>query len=594
MSSSSLSIDGSPRPHQTRPVAPIDALPNELLLDIFAFGADDAGDTNFSFLVSAICHSWRSLAINDSRLWTSVTMTVTAAINRLPVPAEEIVYCSEVFPKECTILERSADRDFDFYLDLEDVWEHPEGPDARDSFIELHLFVLSELLAWYAHRMRSFHVTMLGWEPVADLCSLLHGIAMPRLDTWDVSAVGNECYYIFQPTYEHTLGYHVDPIHVLELHDLQGSRRLLQPALEHVRCTGIPLNWELFSPSNLKTLRLGFQPSDERVSMETLCRILWNSKDTLEHLEFTDILDVRSEAPVPNSRLVLKHVTHLALGRMDSTYGARAVLQGFEFPALRTLVIEGTPWARIDEVFVDVLKYIQVEDLLNVKFARISVDCSEGDADGTAEESTPLILQLFRRLSRGSLQRLTVDDCCDGFLNFMKYQKEIGRGRINLSQLKALTVRVWTSPQSEIIVSFLPDRLELGSVNGSYIGPVLEQLTLVMDQSFEGEVEGLAELAKEMQITYNVVVMSYTGYPIYYKEEVCIYETPSVGVADRGDGKLVAKHLEQPRKFSVCTQMIGEYLIPLSVWTATITATKALGAWKNAQQRVGLERRGGS
>ncbi|PBK90334.1 hypothetical protein ARMGADRAFT_1032384 [Armillaria gallica] len=67
---------------QTRPVAPIDALPDELLLEIFAFGAQSVGNTTFSFLVSTICQSWRSLAINEARLWTSLTVTVAAVVNQ--------------------------------------------------------------------------------------------------------------------------------------------------------------------------------------------------------------------------------------------------------------------------------------------------------------------------------------------------------------------------------------------------------------------------------------------------------------------------------------------------------------------------------
>ncbi|KAK0209462.1 hypothetical protein IW262DRAFT_1486458 [Armillaria fumosa] len=398
--------------------------------------------------VSTICQSWGSLGINESCLWTSLAVTIAAAINRLPVPADEIFDFFEVFLKVCTILER----DFDFYFYLGEKWEHWEGREALKSFNEVRLVALFDLLAWHVHRMRSFDVSMLTWELVVHLCSQIHGIAMPRLDTWN-----------FEHTYGQGLRYDVEPIHVLECDDLQGSRRSLRPALEYVRCSGIPLNWELFSPSNLQTLRLEYQPRDERLSMETLRGILWNGKDTLEHLELTDVLGIHAEAPVPDARLVLQPVTCLVLvyTGLDDAW---AVLQGFEVPELRTLVVRSPGGFRSD----DVLKYIEVEDLLDVKLAYISVDCSEGDAGGTAEESIPLIYQLFRRFSRGNLHRLTLDHCCEGFfLKFMNYGNEIGGGSVNLSQLKALIVRVWTRAESEGIVSLLRGRLELGSVDGS-------------------------------------------------------------------------------------------------------------------------------
>ncbi|KAK0488113.1 hypothetical protein EDD18DRAFT_1423668 [Armillaria luteobubalina] len=520
---SSLSMDCSPRysfnaftsnrwlihtdsSHQTRPVAPIDALPDELLLYIFTLGAEDAGndeagDATFSFLVSTICQSWRSLAINESRLWTSLTVTLSAAINRLPVPAEEIFDFFEVFPKECTILQRSANRDFDFYLNFDELMGGEEKWLELKNFNEVHLFVLSDLIASHAHRMRRFDVTMLTWESVVYFCSPLHGITMPRLDSWGVTASDTEDYSTFEHTYDQGLGSNVEPMRVLEYDDLQGSHRLLLPALKYVSCSGIPLNWELFSPSNLQTLVLGFQPRDARLSMETLRGILWNSKDTLEHLQLLAVLDIRSEVPVPDARLVLKYVTGLAL-RYTGVHEARALFQGFEFPELRTLVLQNKGRDCDDEVLLDVLKYTQVEDLFKVQFSRIFVDCLEGAAGGTAEESTPLILQLFHRFSRGDLQRLTLDHCCECFLKFMNYGNEMGGGSVNLSQLKALIVCVTTTEASEGVVSFLRDRLELGSVNGPYAGPVLEQLKLMMWQGVEGQVEALAELAKEIQITY--------------------------------------------------------------------------------------------
>ncbi len=94
--------------------------------------------------------------------------------------------------------------------------------------------------------------------------------------------------------------YGTSPIHMLEhsyvdtiptFADLQQWSTSKYPTLTDVTCSGIPLEWEFFSPLNLRTLRLciGVRRAP---SMVILWRILSNSMDTLECLELTDIIDL--------------------------------------------------------------------------------------------------------------------------------------------------------------------------------------------------------------------------------------------------------------------------------------------------------------
>ncbi|KAK0221241.1 hypothetical protein EDD85DRAFT_983513 [Armillaria nabsnona] len=347
-------------------------------------------------------------------------------------------------------------------------------------------------------------------------CTRLQGMAMPRLEIWDVIAFNIEPGFL-EDGYERR--YSVEPIHVLEYasdddlpvnsQEPQGSHRSLQPALKHVHCSGIPLNWGLSSPSNLQKLCLQYQPWSGRPSMEGLRELLWNSKDTLEHLELTYVVGLYGllpEPPLPDARLVLHHVTHLVFGYIYFRE-PREVLQAIDFPALRTLSIRSLQAGlRSGDVLIDMLEYIRVEELLGLRLVNIIVprmDYMEGDVRGPAEESLPLILQLFRRLSRGHLRTLTLEDCCHCFLKFMNYGRETGSGSVNLSGLKELSLQVSTEDGSKGVVWFLRDRLELGTVNRAYAGPVLERLMLTMSANVQEQLEGLGELAKERQISFD-------------------------------------------------------------------------------------------
>ncbi|KAK0214668.1 hypothetical protein EDD85DRAFT_872445 [Armillaria nabsnona] len=72
-------------PDQVRPQPPISMLPDELLLEIFAFGThcSEYGRT-FPFLVATVCRSWRLLAIYDASLWTSLTVIPSTDVPALP------------------------------------------------------------------------------------------------------------------------------------------------------------------------------------------------------------------------------------------------------------------------------------------------------------------------------------------------------------------------------------------------------------------------------------------------------------------------------------------------------------------------------
>ncbi|PBK60739.1 hypothetical protein ARMSODRAFT_1066331 [Armillaria solidipes] len=486
---------------ETRPEAPIDVLPDDILLEIFSWGARSSNNTSFSFLVSTICQSWRSLAISDPRLWTALTVIITSADDPLPIPTDPSFFISLVFPRETLIVDRSGDQDIDFYLEYES-----SGDEETERFTETHYLVLSQLLADIAHRIRTFRVTTLDWPEIHQLCARLKRIAMPRLETCHLTALCSEI-RVYMDVYEEV----ANPIQVLEYaqgddtlpvtsQDLQTCGSLLYPALNDVCCSGIPMDWELFCASNLRVLYLENQPSEERPSMKILRGILSNSKDTLEYLELTHAIGLDEELadpPPSESRLTLPYVKQMKLVYIDPRE-AQQILRAFDFPALRTLVIKSYNEDEDNrDVLVDVLNYVRVEELLDLTLVGISLppeDFPERELNGAEEKSLPLILQFLRRLTRGHLYKLVLEYCCDDFLKFMNYGNESGGGKVNLSGLKGLIVKACTEDASVGIMSFIRNRLERGTVDGVYAGPVLEDLIIIVKPNVQEEAESLGDL----------------------------------------------------------------------------------------------------
>ncbi|PBK90878.1 hypothetical protein ARMGADRAFT_1082132 [Armillaria gallica] len=252
--------------------------------------------------------------------------------------------------------------------------------------------------------------------------------------------------------------------------------------------------------SNLRELYLENQPLEARPSMETLRGILSNSKDTLECLELTYAIGLGEEfghLPPSESRLTLPHVKKLKLVYIDPRE-AQQILRTFDFPTLGTITMKSNDENKDSSaVIVDVLKYVRVEELLDVMLTRISLpteDFPERELNGAEEESLPLVLQFLRRLARGNLHKLVLEYCSGDFLKFMNYRNESGGGEVNLSGLHALIVKVGTEDASVGVMSFIRDRLELGTVDGVYGGPVMEHMVVIVKPNVWEEAQSLGDM----------------------------------------------------------------------------------------------------
>ncbi|KAK0207501.1 hypothetical protein IW262DRAFT_1530196 [Armillaria fumosa] len=493
---------------QQRSEVPIDILPDEILLEIFSFGTDSTQDTSFSFLISIICRSWRSLAINEARLWTSLNVRLEALPDPLPIPTDFPFELSEVFPRETLILERSGDRDLDFYfLGLDD------NAEGSEHFTEKHFFLLSCLLSRHAHRLRTFKVSTENWPSIVRLSTQFRGLKMPRLESYDVFALSSihdayEDSFDFESVQEaiHIPGYPEADKDFTELPSM------LYPSLHSFRCFGVPGNWGLFCPSNLRRLSLQNQPWVSRPSLEDLRRIFTDSKDTLEVLELTFIVRLDEsedvvDPPVPESRLVLPHVRWLELGYTGPSE-AQKILRQFDFPSLRGLILQNSQESADSRgVLMDLITFVQLEQLSSLNLYEICVAEVAGlpEDETVAEKSLPVVLQLLLRVSRGNLHALRITKCCEDFYRFLNYGNGLSLegGSVNLSGLKDLFVQT-RGPGSGAVVSFLRERLEQGTINKVYTGPVMESMVLALKDDVQEEVESLGyrQLAKLCRVIF--------------------------------------------------------------------------------------------
>ncbi|SJL15572.1 uncharacterized protein ARMOST_19073 [Armillaria ostoyae] len=497
----------------------VDEIPNELLLVIFSCGAQSTDGTAFSFRVCTVCQRWRSLAINNAYLWTSLTIdTAIPPLSTLQVP---LSYFSTIFPKEALVLERSSNLDVDITI---------ANSLGSPKYTPKHFEFLSTLLSTHARHIRTLDVHVEHAISASKLCSRLHRVALPRLQKFHLISD-----YTFEDLFDHE-DEDYDPFcstHMLEYShedniptsvDLQQWSTSKYPTLTDVACAGIPLEWGLFSPSNLRTLclRSGIQRAP---SMEILRGILFNSMNTLESLELADIINWAdpSDLHPAKARLTLPRVHTLIIGNRTPNE-VRFAVQAFAFPTLRNLTIKCPLGGPESDIFVSLIRYLPLDELHKLKFPvtcfreTVLPDPDLVKEGNIAEDSLPLMLQFIRRLT--SLHTLELMcfcdtaelDCswCSLFLRLMNYPvtdlKDERNGALNLFGLQRLSIKAdgHMSPEA---LSFLRKRLELGTVNGEYVGPVFEKLTLSLwsriqwqeeDQSFLNDVT----LAKEQSIVF--------------------------------------------------------------------------------------------
>ncbi len=93
----------------------------------------------------------------------------------------------------------------------------------------------------------------------------------------------------------------------------------------------------------------------------------------------------------------------------------------------------------------------------------------------------------------------------------MNCRNELRGGKVNLSGLNTLIVKVRTEDENVGVMSFIRDLLELGTVDTVYVGPAMEHLINIVKPNVQAEAERLGDLkfAKDLRFFIrNVVLMN--------------------------------------------------------------------------------------
>ncbi len=144
--------------------------------------------------------------------------------------------------------------------------------------------------------------------------------------------------------------------------------------------------------------------------------------------------------------------------------------------------------------------------------------CSPSRLSGgetAAEEYLPVVLQLLLRLSGGNPLTLRMTNCCEDFIKFLNYGNglSVERRSVNLYGLKELVVQMRGPESSVAVVSFLRKRLEQGTIDKVYAGPVLERLLLALKDNVQEEIESLGylQLAKDSRVIFYLRFVVFDG-----------------------------------------------------------------------------------
>ncbi len=152
------------------------------------------------------------------------------------------------------------------------------------------------------------------------------------------------------------------------------------------------------------------------------------------------------------------------------------------------------------------MTFVQVEQLSSLNLVEICVLPADFlEVETAAEESLPVVLQLLLLLSHGNPHTLRMTNCCEDFFRFLNYGNGVSVERrcVNLSGLKELVVQM-RGPESVAVVSFLRERLEQGTIDEVYAGPVLKRMLLALKDNVQEEIESLGylQLAKDSRVIF--------------------------------------------------------------------------------------------
>lgn len=292
---------------------PMDSIPNEVLVYIFAFAVlDPDEDPTFVSTITQVCSRWRDLATGSANLWGRIVLT-------FPIPDAQLIYTS-------TALERSGTQPLTILLDCRDPdWDWEE---ESHRFQWSHMQAITQLLLPHAPRWQTLEVLSDTWSPIytflsltkelTDL-SLLESLSLSRCNAF-LAAPGQ----VFQPESMRS------PL------SLFGGAAV--PHLREVSLVGVHVDWDNSQLRNLQRLEFKYHASDVMPTIHQFVAILNNNPDLIELaiVGWGPVLDSREDAITTIS---VPSLQKLSFGFIEMEYST-TLLSLFHVPSLRAINLE--------------------------------------------------------------------------------------------------------------------------------------------------------------------------------------------------------------------------------------------------------------
>lgn len=322
-------------------------LPIDIILHIIDVGTFDSGDIEdymlFPLHVSHVCKTWRDLALNTSRLWTTIAYKGHPKFVKMPLVRENKKKPPEYYPLICLFLARSEERPITIHLDL-------RNPDHDYSVVEADVTGkghpidnLLNVLTSHASRIKTLTFVSNSWIDVIQVLRYhLYSLKMPNLEHFELTRA--HLGQAFRPTFEpHSLLTRV-PFPVQPNGGAQRSqltpgvvKQDKWPKVKHVALVGVPLAWQLWSFYGLTSLRLNYLAGDALLSAKNMRHVFRSVAPALKHLE------IHGSSPEVNDgdmydQVELPHLQTLSIG-FSRTKQVTWLIKSLLTPSLTSLEI---------------------------------------------------------------------------------------------------------------------------------------------------------------------------------------------------------------------------------------------------------------
>lgn len=320
---------------------PFNSLPNDIILHIFHMGTfcspENIESPRMPLLYSKVCRKWRTLAHRASWLWSFLAFNEEAPYNL----TRHFIKLSLTSP---LIIEIDiGDTRFDFEDDQ--LWPREDHLDEYMSIVLPH-----------AHRWRSFLCVTDNSEPMAGVVSHLERTQFPLLKYL-------ELYQNF-PSAARS-----------ESHSPMSIFALTPPSLNHLRLTGVAVDWRrlIGLQLNLTELSIQLTPFEDPHSLGIFCNMLNTCRNSLRKLSLTGSGPVwKGDLPYSLPTLSFPNLEHFEF--KGSNYAEGGVNLSFLYslltivdfgPNLHTLTLGCFPGETNFDSFIPILssKFSRVKSL---------------------------------------------------------------------------------------------------------------------------------------------------------------------------------------------------------------------------------------